>query len=136
MAHYSNKKLVGRESKPSNQMRLKTYHSGAIYYGIFHSTDIRLQSPIQLIKGMIGMSIGFGDRHFLPIIDHFRDDLLCHLRGSCVGGRGCCRNVALRLEITLILIDDRLIGDMRSLVSFTSHGVGSGSSIASSKWEQ
>jgi hypothetical protein len=36
-------------------------------------------------------------------------------------------------EVTLILIDDRLIGDTRVLVSFTSHGVRSGSGTASSK---
>jgi hypothetical protein len=79
------------------------------------------------------MSTSLGDRCLLPIIDHVRDDLLRHLRGSYVGGRGCHRNVALRLGITLILIDDRLIDDMRGLVSLTSHGVGSGSVVASSK---
>jgi hypothetical protein len=114
-------------------MRLKTYHGGDIYRGIFHSRDSRLQPTIQPTKGMLGMSTSLGDRCLLPIIDHVRDGLLRHLRGSYVGGRGCRRNVALRLGITLILIDDRLIDDMRGLVSLTSHGVGSGSVVASSK---
>jgi hypothetical protein len=42
LAHHSNKKLAGREPKPSNQMRLKTYHDGVVYCGIFHSRDSRL----------------------------------------------------------------------------------------------
>jgi hypothetical protein len=80
--------------------------------------------------------IGLGDRHLLPIIDHFRDDLLLHLRSRYVGRRRCRQNFTLRLEVTLILIDGRLIGDTRVLVSFTSHGVQSGSGAASSKWKQ
>jgi hypothetical protein len=50
MAHHSNKELAGRESKPSNQMRLKTYHGGAVYYRIFHSGDSRLQPPFSQPK--------------------------------------------------------------------------------------
>jgi hypothetical protein len=136
MAHHSNEKLAGRKSKPSNQMRLKTYLVGAVYYGIFYSRDSGLQPTIQPTEGMIGLSISLGDQHLLPIIDHFRDGLLHHLRGSHVGGRGCCRNIALHLGITLILIDDGLIDDVRGLVSLTSHGVGSGSDTANSKWKQ
>jgi hypothetical protein len=84
---------------------------------------------------MIGLSIGLGDRHLLPIIDYFRDGLLLHLHNSYIGRRRCHWNVALRLRVTLTLIDDRLVGNARVLVSFTSHGVGSGSGAASSKWK-
>jgi tetrahydromethanopterin S-methyltransferase subunit F len=136
MAHHSNTKHAGWESKPSNQMRLKTYHDGVVYYGIFHSRDSRLQSTIQSTKGMIGLSIGLGDHRLLPVVDHFRGGLLRHLHTSYVGRRKCHQNIALYLRMTLILIDDRLIDDVRDLVSFTSHGVGSGSGAASSKWKQ
>jgi hypothetical protein len=135
MAHHSNKKFARQESKPSNQMRLKTYLGGAVYYGIFHSRDNRLQPTIQPIEGMIGLSIVLSDRRLVPIVDHFNDGLLHHIRSSYSGRRRCYQNVALHLGVTLILIDDRLIDDMRNLVSFTCHGVGSGSRAASSKWE-
>jgi hypothetical protein len=136
MAHHSNKKFAGRESKPSNQMRLKTYHSGVVYCGKVHSTGSRLQPTIKPTEGMIGLSIGLGDQRLLPIINHFRGGLLHNLHGSYVQGRGYHQNVALHLENTLILVDDRLIDDARGLVNFTSHGVGSGSNAASSKWKQ
>jgi hypothetical protein len=41
------------------------------------------------------------------------------------GGRG--RDVALRLRITLTLVNDGLVSDTRDLVSLTSYGVRSGS---------
>jgi hypothetical protein len=82
---------------------------------------------------MIGLSIGLNDRRLLLIIYHFRNGLLHHLHNSYVGRRRCRQNVALRLGVTLILIDDMLIGNARVLVSFTSHGVGSGSGTTSSK---
>jgi hypothetical protein len=72
MVHHSNKKLAGRKSKPSNEMWLKTYHSGAVYCGIFHSRDSRLLPTIQPTEGMIGMSISLGYHPLLPVIDHFR----------------------------------------------------------------
>jgi hypothetical protein len=133
MAHHRNKKFARRKSKLSNQMRLKTYHGGAIYFEIFYSRDSRLQPTIQPTEGMIGLSIGLGDQRLLPIINHFRGGLVHNLCGSYVGGRGCHRNIALHLKITLILINDRLIDDVMGLVSFTSHGVGSKSGAVSSK---
>jgi hypothetical protein len=133
MAHHSNKKFAGWEPKPSNQMRLKTYHDGAFCYGIVHSRGSRFQPTIQPTEGMMGLSFDLGDQRCLPIINHFRGGLLHNLRGSYIGGRGCCKNVALLLGITLIRIDDRLINDVRCLVSFTIHGVGNGSDAVSSK---
>jgi hypothetical protein len=82
---------------------------------------------------MVGLSISLSDQRLLLVINHFRGGLLHNLRGSYVGGRGCRQNVALRIGITLFLIDDRLINGARGLVSFTSHGVGSGSGATSSK---
>jgi hypothetical protein len=82
---------------------------------------------------MIGLSIGLGDRPLLSLIDHSKGGLLRHFHSRYVGRRRYRWNVALHLGITLILIDDGLVGDARDLVNFTSHGVGSGSGATSSK---
>jgi hypothetical protein len=77
---------------------------------------------------MIGLSIGLSDQRLLPIINKFRDGLLCQVPGGHVGERGCHQNVALCLGITLSFIDN-----VRGPVNLTSHGVGSGSDATSSK---
>jgi hypothetical protein len=103
------------------------------YYQI-HCRDARLQPTIQPTEGMIRLTIGLGDRHLLLVVNHFRGGLLRHFCSSHVGRR-CCRDIALRLKNTIILVDDKLIDDAIDLVSLTSHGVGSGSGTASSKWK-
>jgi hypothetical protein len=130
VAHHGNEKLAGRESKPNNQMRLKTYHSNVVYCGMFHSRDSRLHPTIQPTEGMIDLPIGLGYRRLLPIIDHFRDGLLHHLHNSHIGRKGCHRDVAFRPRITLSSVDDEFVGNTRGLVNFTTHGVESGSDAA------
>jgi hypothetical protein len=52
-----------------------------------------------------------------------------------IGGRRRHQIVALCPRSALILIDDGLIGDMKDLVSFISHGVRSGSGTVYNKWK-
>jgi hypothetical protein len=82
---------------------------------------------------MIGLAICLGDYCLLLVIDHFRGGHIRHLCNSHVGRRRRRRNVALRLKITLTLIDDGLVDNTKDLVSLTGHGVRSGSDATSSK---
>jgi hypothetical protein len=82
---------------------------------------------------MIGLVICLGDYRLLLIIDHFRGSLIRHLCNSHVGRRRHHRNVAPHPGITLTLIDNGLIGDMKDLASLTGHRVRSGSTVTSSK---
>jgi hypothetical protein len=82
---------------------------------------------------MICLVIGLGDRRLLPVIDHFRGGLFRHLCSSHVGRRRYHWNIDLRLRITLTLVNDGLVSNVRDMISLTSRGVGNGSDATSSK---
>jgi hypothetical protein len=58
----SNKKFARRKSKPSNKMRLEANNYAAIYCGILHCGDKRLQPTTQPVGSVITRIAVFSDR--------------------------------------------------------------------------